>query len=32
VDCEKALKDPRLDIPILPDDQIYVPRRGFLQP
>jgi len=26
VDCKKALKDPRYDIPIYPGDSIYVPR------
>ena len=26
VNCKKALKDPRYDIPIYPGDDIYVPR------
>lgn len=29
VDCVKALKDPKLDLEVLPGDQIYVPRRTF---
>jgi protein involved in polysaccharide export with SLBB domain len=29
VDCEKALKDPKLDRPLFPGDRIYVPRRFF---
>lgn len=29
VDCERALKDPSLDIPLFPGDRIYVPRRFF---
>ncbi len=29
VDCEKALKDPKLDPPLFPGDRIYVPRRFF---
>lgn len=27
VDCKKALKDPKFDIPIYPNDSIYVPQR-----
>ena len=27
VDCVKALKDPRLDLPIYPGDKITVPQR-----
>ncbi len=29
MNCDKALKDPRLDLPIFPGDQINVPRRLF---
>ena len=29
VDCEKALKNPKLDPPLFPGDRIYVPRRYF---
>ena len=32
VDCEKALKDPKLDPPLFPGDRIDVPRRGFFNP
>ncbi len=27
VDCKKALKDPKYDVPIYPNDNIYVPQR-----
>ncbi len=27
VDCKKALRDPRFDVPIYPNDNIYVPQR-----
>jgi polysaccharide export outer membrane protein len=29
INCEKALKDPRLDVPVYPGDTIYVRRRIF---
>ncbi|MBI2946397.1 MAG: polysaccharide export protein [Verrucomicrobia bacterium] len=29
VDCNRALKDPELDLTVFPDDQIHVPRRIF---
>ena len=29
IDCEKALKDPRLDLPVYPGDSIHVPQRRF---
>lgn len=29
VDCIKALKDPRLDLPLFPNDRVEVPRRYF---
>ena len=29
VDCKKAIKNPKLDPPIYPGDNIRVPRRGF---
>jgi polysaccharide export outer membrane protein len=29
VDCDKALKDPKLDLPVYPGDQIQVPKRTF---
>ncbi|MEO7300602.1 MAG: polysaccharide biosynthesis/export family protein [Verrucomicrobiota bacterium] len=29
VNCEKALRDPRLDPPVYPGDSIHVPRRFF---
>ncbi|MBM3834051.1 MAG: polysaccharide export protein [Verrucomicrobia bacterium] len=29
VDCNKAQKDPSVDVAIYPDDKIYVPRRLF---
>ena len=29
VNCDKALKDPRLDLPVYPGDSIHVPRRTF---
>lgn len=29
INCNKALKNPRLDLPVYPGDQIYVPRRIF---
>jgi polysaccharide export outer membrane protein len=29
VDCLKAIKDPKLDLPIFPGDQIIVPKRRF---
>jgi protein involved in polysaccharide export with SLBB domain len=29
INCEKALKDPRLDVPVYPGDTIHVPRRIF---
>jgi protein involved in polysaccharide export with SLBB domain len=29
VDCDKALRDPRLDLPVYPGDTIHVPRRYF---
>ncbi|MCX8108287.1 MAG: SLBB domain-containing protein, partial [Verrucomicrobiae bacterium] len=30
VDCVKALKNPRLDIPIYPGDRIFVHKRVWL--
>ena len=27
INCEKARQDPKLDLPIYPGDNIYVPRR-----
>ena len=29
VNCDKALRDPTLDLPVYPGDQIHVPRRYF---
>lgn len=29
VDCDKALRNPRLDLPVYPGDTIHVPRRYF---
>jgi len=29
IDYDKALKDPRKDLPVYPGDHIHVPRRGF---
>jgi polysaccharide export outer membrane protein len=29
IDCEKAMRDSKKDLPIYPGDQIYVPRRLF---
>lgn len=29
VDCKEALKNPKLDRPLFPDDRVYVPRRYF---
>jgi polysaccharide export outer membrane protein len=29
VDCKKAQKNPKLDVPIYPGDKIYVPQRYF---
>ncbi len=29
VNCEKALRDPRLDLPVYPGDTIHVPKRFF---
>ena len=29
VDCRAALKNPKLDRPLFPDDRVYVPRRFF---
>lgn len=29
VDCKEALKKPKLDRPLFPDDRVYVPRRFF---
>jgi protein involved in polysaccharide export with SLBB domain len=29
VDCYKAIKNPKLDLPIFPGDQVIVPRRHF---
>jgi polysaccharide export outer membrane protein len=29
MDCKKARKNPKLDLPICPGDSIIVPRRGF---
>ncbi len=29
VNCEQALKDPKLDRPLFPGDRVYVPRRFF---
>jgi polysaccharide export outer membrane protein len=29
VDCRAALKNPKLDVPLFPDDRVYVPRRYF---
>jgi polysaccharide export outer membrane protein len=29
VNCDKALQDPSLDLPVYPNDQIQVPRRIF---
>ena len=29
VDCPKAIKNPKLDLPIFPGDQIIVPKRRF---
>lgn len=29
VDCDKALKNPSLDLPVYPGDQIQVPKRTF---
>jgi polysaccharide export outer membrane protein len=29
INCIKAQRDPRLDVPIYPDDRIFVPRRYF---
>ena len=31
VDCDKALKDPKLDLPVYPGDNIYVPLRTFFK-
>ena len=29
VNCDRALRDPKLDLPIYPGDSVYVPRRIF---
>lgn len=29
INCDKALRDPRLDLPVYPGDTIHVPRRYF---
>lgn len=29
IDCVKALRDPKKDLPVYPGDRIYVPRRRF---
>jgi len=29
IDGKKALKKPELDMEVLPNDRIYVPRRGW---
>lgn len=29
IDCKKALKDPKLDLPVYPGDRIFVPRSIF---
>jgi len=29
INVDKAIRDPRLDVPVYPGDTIYVPRRLF---
>jgi len=29
VDCKKAIRNPKLDLPVYPGDKIHVPRRSF---